>query len=34
MAKVKKSQLNNYKDYINNGLGDTFDLVPIAAFYG
>ncbi len=22
------------KDYINNGLGDTLDLVPIAAFYG
>ena len=22
------------QDYINNGLGDTFDLIPIAAFFG
>ena len=36
MAQNEKSNYNFQirKDYIDKGLGDSFDLVPIAAFYG
>jgi DNA ligase-1 len=37
VVKTQKGNKNcnkRYKDYLDSGLGDSFDLVPIAAFFG